>query len=178
MGFSDNGFHHEVTKIGRTNDERQVWFNTRHSGQTNEIHYVDTIQRNVWYGTTHLLIDQLVRNHGVPRNITSDRDRLFTSKYWKTLIARLRTKLKLSTAYHPTTDRQSERKIQTIKIQLRHYYNYKQDNWVSLLPIVQLAMNNHISETTGLSPFFANHGFHPNNFTTPKESPGAEKALQ
>jgi hypothetical protein len=44
---------------------------------------------------------------------------------------------------------------------LRAYVNYQQDKWAQLLPIAELAANNHTSETTGLSPFFSNYGFHP-----------------
>ena len=59
------------------------------------------------YNTEQLgfvLLDRLVRDYSIPRIITSDRDKLFTSKYWKTLMANIGTKLKLSTAYHPETD--------------------------------------------------------------------------
>ena len=49
----------------------------------------------------HLLLDRLVRDHGVPIMIITDRDKLFTSNYWKTISAAMRTKPKMSTAYHP-----------------------------------------------------------------------------
>jgi len=52
----------------------------------------------------YILLDRLIRDHGIPESITSDRDRLFTSYYWKTLIATIGTKLRMSTAYHPETD--------------------------------------------------------------------------
>jgi hypothetical protein len=44
---------------------------------------------------------------------------------------------------------------------LRAYVNYQQDNWVQFLAMAELAANNHVSETTSLSPFFANYGMHP-----------------
>jgi hypothetical protein len=44
---------------------------------------------------------------------------------------------------------------------LRAYINYQQDNWAQYLPLAKFAANNHISKTTGLSPFFANYGMHP-----------------
>ena len=51
-----------------------------------------------------VLLDRLIRDHGIPKSITSDRDKLFTSNYWKTLIAAIGTKLRMSTAYHLQTD--------------------------------------------------------------------------
>ena len=124
-----------------------------------------------------VLLDRLIRDHGIPTSITSDRDKLFTSNYWKTLIAAIGTKLWMSTAYHPQTDRQTERANQTMEAYLRHYVNQRQDNWVSLLPMAQLAYNNKRSETTKLTPFFANFGKNANSFLHPREGPNTEKAL-
>lgn len=75
-----------------------------------------------------ILLDRLIRDHGIPRSITSDRDKLFTSNYWRTLVASIGTKLRMSTAYHPQTDGQTERTNQTMEVYLRHYVNQKQDN--------------------------------------------------
>ena len=124
-----------------------------------------------------VLLDRLIRDHGIPKSITSDRDKLFTSNYWKTLIAAIGTKLRMSTAYHPQTDGQTERANQTMEAYLRHYVNQRQDNWVSLLPMAQLAYNDKRSETTKLTPFFANFGKNANSFLHPREGPNAEKAL-
>jgi transposase InsO family protein len=112
-----------------------------------------------------VFLDRIVRHHGIPESIVSDRDKLFTSNYWTTLLAAIGTKKKLSTAYHPQTDGQTERVNQTMETYLRIYCNQQQDNWVSLLPMAQIAYNNKLSEATGVTPFFANHGRHPNLFT-------------
>lgn len=80
----------------------------------------------------HIVMDRLIRYHGIPKGITSDRDKLFTSNYWKTLIPLLGTKLRMSTAYHPETDGQTERTNQSLEQYLRHYINSAQNNWVSL----------------------------------------------
>jgi transposase InsO family protein len=124
-----------------------------------------------------IVLDRLIRDHGIPEAIISDRDKLFKSRYWKTLIAELGGKVKMSTAYHPETDGQTERTNQTLEQYLRHYVNQKQNNWVQLLPMAQLALNDKISETTGLTPFFANYGRHPELFRAPRPNPSAEKAL-
>jgi hypothetical protein len=64
-------------------------------------------------------------------------------------------------AFHPEMDGQTERTNSIMEQYLRAYVNYQQDNWAQLLPIAEFAANNHTSETTGLSPFFSNYGFHP-----------------
>ena len=87
------------------------------------------------------------------------------------------TKLQILTAYHPQTDGQTERANQTLETYLRYYVNKKQNNWVQLLPMAQLAYNDKLSQTTGLTPFFINYGKNPNSFLQPREGPNAEKAL-
>ena len=88
------------------------------------------------------------------------------------------TKRKLSTAFHPQADGQTERMNQTLEQYLRGYINQRQNNWITLLPLAQLAFNNHVSDTTKQTPFFANHGRHPNLFCEPRNGPRAEHALR
>jgi transposase InsO family protein len=76
----------------------------------------------------HIINNRVIHYHSIPKTIISDRDKLFTSNYWATLIAAIGTKRKLSTAYHPQTDSQTERTNRTIKTYLRIYANKKQDN--------------------------------------------------
>ena len=126
----------------------------------------------------HIVLDRLIRHHGMPITFVTDRDKLFTSNYWKTLVASMGIKHKLSTAFYPQTDGQTERTNQTLEVYLRHYVNYAQNNWVSLLPMAQLALNNNVSDTTKITPFFANYGKHPYLFITPKPHLNAERAIQ
>jgi hypothetical protein len=65
-----------------------------------------------------------------------------------------------------------------MKTYLKIYCNQKQDNWVALLPMAQLAYNNKLSKATGKTPYFANHRQHPNLFTRTLPSPRAEAAMQ
>ena len=123
------------------------------------------------------ICDKVIRHHGMPKTIISDRDKLFTSNYWAALMAAIGTQRKLSTSFHPETDGQTERTNRTLKQYLRTYVNYRQDNWVALLPMAQIAYNNKVSESTGKTPFFANHGRHPNLFERTLPGPKAEKAL-
>jgi hypothetical protein len=122
--------------------------------------------------------DRIIRTHGLPKSIVSDRDKLFTSNFWKTLMAECGIQRKLSTSYHPETDGQTERTNRTLKQYLRTYCDYNQRNWVSLLPTAQLAYNNKKAESTGVSPHYAYHGTHPNLFERSFPSPRAEAAIK
>jgi len=66
-----------------------------------------------------IYVEQIVRLHGIPFSIVSDRDLRFTSKFWESLQPALGTKLRLSSAYHPQTDGQTERTIQSLEDLLR-----------------------------------------------------------
>ena len=89
----------------------------------------------------------------------------------------IKTKLKLSTAYHPETNGQIKRVNQTLKAYLRHYINNKQDNWISLLPLAQFTYNNQFSVTTDMMLFFTNFGRHLNLFMNPKDELNIEKVI-
>lgn len=78
---------------------------------------------------------------GKSRFIVSDRGSTFTSKYWGTLCYYMTVKRCLSTAFHPQTDGQTERINQTLECYFRCYINYRQDNWVELLPSAEYAYN-------------------------------------
>jgi len=70
--------------------------------------------------------------------------------------------LHFTSGYHPEGDGQMERANQTLEQYLCIYCNYQQDKWSELLPLAEFAYNNAPSATTGVSPFFANKGYHPN----------------
>jgi len=109
----------------------------------------------------HNFFNHVFRHHGMPTIIISDRDAKFTSHFWTTLHSLMDTKLALSTAFHPQTDGQSERAIQTLKTMLRNYVDHRISNWDLLLTGSEFAYNNAINASTGFSPFFLNKGFHP-----------------
>jgi hypothetical protein len=111
----------------------------------------------------------ILSQHGLPEEIISDRDKLFISKFWQSLMARLGANHKLSTAFHPQTDGQTERLNQTLEQYLRNYINHKQNNWVEWLPLAQFAYNSAKSEATGTSPFFANFGHEPEAYRQPRK---------
>ena len=81
--------------------------------------------------------------------MTSDRDKLFTSGFWKELHKRTRVDLRMSTSFHPETDGSSKRSNKTMIEALRHYVNLRHSDWVDHLIHVEAAMNNSVNATTG-----------------------------
>jgi len=109
-----------------------------------------------------LFLLHIFSKHGVPAHVTSDRGTEFISHFFRSLGKALDIRLHFTSGYHPEGDGQTERANQTLEQYLRMYCNYQQDNWAELLPLAEFAYNNAPSATTGVSPFFANKGYHPN----------------
>jgi hypothetical protein len=101
------------------------------------------------------------RHHNVPESIVSDRGPQFTSTFWDAFCGLIGTKIKLSTAYHPETDGQTEIMNQYIDQRLRPYVNHYQDNWASMLPAMDNAQLTLPHETIGMSPYQLSHGIVP-----------------
>ena len=108
-----------------------------------------------------IFLREIWKTHGLPTDIVSDRDTKITSHFWQVLMDLLGIKTKLSIAFHPKTDGQTERVDQTIEQYLRHYCSWKQDDWDELLPMPEFAYNSAKFETTSISPFEANYGMLP-----------------
>ncbi len=98
---------------------------------------------------------------GLPLDIVSDRGSIFVSKFTKSLYTLAGIRQRLSTAYHPQTNGQTERVNQILEQYLRTYCNYQQDDWVELLPLASFAYNNAEQATTKTTPFYASYGYHP-----------------
>ena len=94
----------------------------------------------------------------------------FIAIVWKSLCKQLGIKAKLSTAFCPETDGQTERTNQEVEAHLRAYCNHFQDDWSRWLPMAEFAKNNVLSSATGLSPFYANKGFDPSMTFSPDET--------
>jgi hypothetical protein len=105
-----------------------------------------------------LYVNEVIRLHGVPVSIISDRDPRFTSRLWPSLQRAMGTKLNLSTTFHPQTDGQSERTIQTLEDLLRSCVLEFGGNWEDLLPLVEFAYNNSHQTTIGMAPYEALYG--------------------
>jgi hypothetical protein len=106
-------------------------------------------------------IERVYCLHGLPDTIISDRGTQFVSALWRALSARLGITLRHSSAYHAPTNGQTERINAELEQFLRLYVNWAQDDWANWIALAEFAGNNAVSETTGVSPFFANYGFNP-----------------
>lgn len=108
-----------------------------------------------------LFIEHIFRLHGLPDDIISDRGPQFASAFWKQVCTRLGIDRRLSTAYHPQTDGQTEIFNAVMEQYLRAFVNHNQDNWRELLPMAEFTANNHVSASTKLTPFQVMQGFNP-----------------
>jgi len=112
-------------------------------------------------GLTDLFCDRIFRYQGLPETIVSDRGPQFASHFGKHLCFCLKIELQLLTAFHPETDGQTERMNAIMAQHLRAYVSYLQANWIDYLFLAEFAANNQVSDTTSISPCFANYGYHP-----------------
>ncbi|KAJ3566548.1 hypothetical protein NP233_g6936 [Leucocoprinus birnbaumii] len=109
-----------------------------------------------------LFVIHVFSKHGVPSHVTSNHGSEFVSHFFHSLGTALDMRLHFTLRYHPEGDRQTEHTNQTLEQYLRVYCNYQQVNWSKLLLLTEFMYNNAPSATTGISPFFANKGYHPN----------------
>src|SRR5437016_11009427 len=108
-----------------------------------------------------LFFTEIVRLHGVPNTIVSDRDAKFLSHFWRTLWYKLETKLLFSTTCHPQTDGQTEVVNRTLSTMLRAVLKTNLRLWEECLPHIEFSYNRSVHSTTKVSPFQVVYGFNP-----------------
>ena len=112
-------------------------------------------------GMAELFLAHWTRHYGMPDSIVSDRGAQFVSTFWKEYCRILGTKVKLTTAYNPNVDGQTEIMNQYVKQRLRPFCTYYQDNWSQMLPIMDLAQLTLPHESLGITPFQLLNGYEP-----------------
>nr|GFC42721.1 reverse transcriptase domain-containing protein [Tanacetum cinerariifolium] len=105
-----------------------------------------------------IYLKEVVTRHGIPVSIISDRNPRFASNFWRSLQNALGTRLDMSTAYHPKTDGQSKRTIQTLEDMLRACTIDFEKGWVNHLPLVEFSYNNSYHASIKAAPFEALYG--------------------
>ena len=157
-------------------------------GFTSILVVVDRLTKQAVFIPTHdtiasaqlanLFVMHVFSKHGVPSHVTLDCGTEFVSHFFHSLGKALDMRLYFTSGHHPEGDGQTERVNQTLKQYLRMYCNYQQDNWSGLLPLAEFAYNNASNVTTGVSPFFANKGYHPNLAVHPKRDLTSSRACE
>ncbi|GJV69462.1 putative reverse transcriptase domain-containing protein [Tanacetum coccineum] len=107
---------------------------------------------------TRLYLKEVVTRHGIPVLIICDHDGRFTSNFWRAFKKALGTSLDMSTSYHPQTDGQSERTIQTLKDMLRTRVIDFGNGWDRHLPLIEFSYNNSYHTSIKAVPFEALYG--------------------
>ncbi len=124
-------------------------------------HFIPCVEAISSREVADLFVRQIFRIHGVPRDITSDRDTRFISAFWTEFTKLLGIKRNLSTSYQPQTDGQVERTNQTLEVYLRALCSDTPTEWSNVLPYAEFAYNNSLQSAIKMSPFRATYGFDP-----------------
>ena len=127
---------------------------------TKAVHLVATVSSIDAKGSASLYIQNVFRLHALSDSIVCDRDPRFTASFFQEVFDQLGTKLALSTA-NPQTDGSTERMNRLVEDILRAFVNHRQDNWDTLLPLCEFAINSSQQASTGNTPFFLSYGLHP-----------------
>ncbi|GJY92055.1 putative reverse transcriptase domain-containing protein [Tanacetum coccineum] len=146
-----------ITKLPKTtNGYDTIWVIV--DRLTKSAHFLPMRENDPMEKLMRLYMKEVVTRHGVPVSIISDRDGRFTSLFWKALHEALGTRLDMSTAYHPETDGQSERTIQTLEDMLRACVIDFGKSWDRHLPLVEFSYNNSYHTSIKAAPFEALYG--------------------
>ena len=125
---------------------------------TKSAHFIPIRNSDSLDKLAQLYVREIIRLHGTLVSIVSDRDPRFTSRFWPSLHNALGTKLHFSTTFHPQTDGQSERTIQTLEDMLRACVMEFRGSWDTHLPLMEFAYNNSYQASIGMAPYEALYG--------------------
>jgi len=128
-----------------------------------------------------VFLDNVYRLHGLPSTIMSDRDRIFTSMFWRELFRLAQTTLSMSSAYHPQTDGQTERVNQCLETFLRCFVHSCPRRWLKWIPLAEFRYNTSDHSSISRSPFKVLYGYPPRHFgisaSSDKSAPEVEAFL-
>ncbi|GJT03070.1 retrotransposon protein, putative, ty3-gypsy subclass [Tanacetum coccineum] len=146
-----------VTKLPKTTSSQDtIWVIV--DRLTKSAHFLPMKETDIMEKLTRQYLKEVVSRHGVLVSIISNQDSKFTSHFWKSLNEALGTQLDMSTAYHPQTDGQSERTIQTLEYMLRACEMDFRKGWDRHLPLIEFYYNNNYYTSIKAAPFEALYG--------------------
>ena len=125
---------------------------------TKSAHFISVKGTTTASQYAEIYVREIVKLHGVPKSIIFDRGSVRTSQFWKAFMKDLGSKLRMSSAFHPQTDAQTERVNQVLEDMLRACVLDFHSSWVKHLPLVEFAYNNSYHSTIGMAPFKALYG--------------------
>lgn len=128
---------------------------------TKRAHFIPTRSTTTTEDIAEIFMRDIVRLHGVPDTLVSDRDIKFTNTFWRALHAKLGVRLNFSTVDHPETDGQTERVNKILEELLRSYVQGAPLSWDKQLPLVEFAYNNSYQSSVECTPFYADLGYEP-----------------
>jgi len=128
---------------------------------TKMAYFIPTTEKTLAKGLARLFRDNVWKLHGLPESIISDRGLQFATGLMKELNGMLGIESKLSTVFHPQTDRQTERVNQELEQYLRMFIDHRQEQWPEWLGTAEFTYNNKVHLSTKTSPFKANYGQDP-----------------
>ncbi|GJT00615.1 reverse transcriptase domain-containing protein [Tanacetum coccineum] len=125
---------------------------------TKSAHFLPIRENDLLDKLARLYLNRIVARHGIPASIICDRDGRFTSNFWRSFQKALGIDISMSTAYHPETDGQSERTIQTLEDMLRACVIDFGKGWVKHLPLAEFSYNNSYHASIKAAPYEALYG--------------------
>lgn len=124
------------------------------------VHIIPTTTSATGEVTAQLFFDHVFKLHGAPDEIICDRDPRFSGKFMTALVEIVQIHRRISTAYHPQTDGQTERSNRILEDMLRLYVSPAQDDWDDYLSAIEFAINDSWQESIRTTPFMLNFGQH------------------
>ncbi len=128
---------------------------------TKRAHFIPTYSKVTVLDLVEIIFNEVIKHHGVPESITSDRDIKFINGVWERIRERLGIVQNLTTSSNPQSDGQAERTNKTIEQLLRSYVNEFQTNWDYFLSTAEFSYNSSYHSAINSSPFYADLGYHP-----------------
>jgi hypothetical protein len=128
------------------------------------VHFIPLTHPYTANKVADLFVDIVYRLHGMPQSLVSDRDPVFTSKFWQCVFRATGTQLRLSTANHPETDGQTKRVNQSIECYLRCFISAHPKQWSKWLSLCEFWYNTNWHSSLGKSPFEVIYGRSPRYF--------------